>query len=319
MGNLNTLTRGLLTMILILSGTLQDKSDVIAHINEPQIVFISNRNGTHQVYAMDLNGNNIHQLVDDGINITDISCSRDGNSLAITGDHPGIKILSLINGNTINLFNKDNSAIYSSPTWSPDGNHIAYTSTQDNGWDIYIVNRDGSNNRRLTSSPHLVEREISWSPNGNQLAFSANDETSTGIYIVNSDGSNQTQLTTNQETDFFPDWSPDGSKIIFASEQQQHFRIYSMSPNGSGLIAVTTASHFEDWRPKWSPDGSMIGFNSSRNGNPEIYVMDNNGSHIRRLTNNPASDYIACWLTSPEVSTITPTPALTPSPKPQRP
>ena len=65
--------------------------------------------------------------------------------------------------------------------------------------------------------------------------------------------------------------------------------------NPPGLLQLTK-NEVVDWQPSWSPDGTKIAFSSKRDGNWEIYVMDANGQNQVNLTNNPAKDITATWL-----------------------
>ena len=65
--------------------------------------------------------------------------------------------------------------------------------------------------------------------------------------------------------------------------------------NPPGLLQLTK-NEVVDWQPNWSPDGTKIAFSSKRDGNWEIYVMDTNGQNQVNLTNNPAKDITATWL-----------------------
>src|SRR5919108_1384799 len=105
----------------------------------------------------------------------------------------------------------DNSASDGDPSWSPDGEKIAFDSTidEDGNRDIYIMNADdGSGQTRLTDDP-AFDTDPSWSPDGTKIAFSSNrEDDNSEIYIMNSDGSGQTRLTDNSADDFSPSWSP---------------------------------------------------------------------------------------------------------------
>ena len=76
-----------------------------------------------------------------------------------------------------------------SPTWSPDGRHIAFVSNRDGNPEIYVMGSDGSNPRRLT---HHTANDWSlvWSPDGRHIAFHSNRDGNWEIYVMGSDGSN---------------------------------------------------------------------------------------------------------------------------------
>ena len=101
------------------------------------------------------------------------------------------------------------------PSWSPDGQRIAFYSYRDENWEIYVMNADGSGQTRLTDNPARDIRP-SWSPDGRHIAFSSDRDDPDpddidrimSIYVMNVDGSDETRLTDNSATDHASDWSP---------------------------------------------------------------------------------------------------------------
>ncbi len=77
-----------------------------------------------------------------------------------------------------------NNARAKSPDWSPAGEQIAYMSDLNGNWDLYVVNSDGSNSRRLTDDP-AVDGLPAWSPDGKWLAFLSNRGDNWGIWLLN--------------------------------------------------------------------------------------------------------------------------------------
>lgn len=104
---------------------------------------------------------------------------------------------------------------------------IAFFSTRDGDYEIYLMNPDGSGLTRLTNYP-ADDSYLSWSPDGSQIAFTSDRGGSADIYLTNVDGSDDTQLTDSPGVSSHPSWSPDGQRIAFESDRDGNFEIYVM-------------------------------------------------------------------------------------------
>ncbi len=158
---------------------------------------------------------------------------------------------------------------------------IAFVSGKNRKTDIYVMDTDGGNRRRLTNSPRNEGSPV-WSPDGERIAFSSNSD----IYIMPANGGNRRKLTNNRHGGWSPSWSPDGKRIVFVSERDNNEDIYVMDIDGSNTRNLTK-DHHDDAVPSWSPDGKRIAFVSYRgddSGGIDIYVMDANGGNRRNLT-----------------------------------
>jgi len=79
------------------------------------------------------------------------------------------------------------------PEASPDGRQVAFMSQRDGNWEVYVVDIDGSNLRRLTDSP-ANDGLPTWSPGGDHIAFVTDREGSWAVWVMRPDGSDQRQL-----------------------------------------------------------------------------------------------------------------------------
>ena len=179
---------------------------------------------------------------------------------------------------------------------------IAFTSGRDGNAEIYVMDADGKNQRRLTHHP-ADDSLPSWSPDGQKIAFSSyRNGGNIQIFVMGSDGQNPIRLTDGVWDDN-PDWSPDGQKIAFTSHKDEglagaeawNVEIYVMDSDGKNRKRLTDiiGNNFE---PSWSPGSQRIAFVSSREDEwNEIYVMDADGANQKRLTHNMVSDRQPTW------------------------
>jgi Tol biopolymer transport system component len=179
---------------------------------------------------------------------------------------------------------------------------ITFTSNRDGNNEIYIMDANGANQVRLTSTP----TEETWpvfSPDGSKIAFNSYRPGSNSvIYIMNSNGTGSVPLTRSTSDNYGPTFNRTGSKIAFTSSRDKNSEIYIMNPDGSSQTNLTQSNARDFW-PVFSPDGSRIAFCSDRDGNNEIYTMNVDGSNVVRLTNSSSDDYGPSF--SPDGSKIT--------------
>lgn len=229
------------------------------------------------------------------------SSNKEGNSEIFVMD---------AHGRNVHRITK-HSAIDFEPTWSPDGQKIAFVSYRDGNGDvsqIYVMDVNGENQRNLTNNFDMWDNQPAWSPDGKSIAFRRLNVDE--IYIMDADGGNQRPLTDGLGIDECPAWSPDGKKIVFASffgKPDMNREICVMDADGKNIRRLTN-NPARDWFPAWSPDGEKIAFVSNRNGRNDIYVIDVDGNNPQNLTNNKIIDYaLGDW--SADASSISVAPA----------
>jgi hypothetical protein len=216
-----------------------------------------------------------------------------------------------------------------SPSWSPDGAKIAFSSSRHGVSEIFVMNADGSDQRRLTfTSNTAVGRTTAWtadgqqiaydrifteiylvnadggggerkltdgsmpgvSPYGNKVAFTGNPG---GLVVMNLDGSERRQLTDAGQADFGADWSPGGTDLVFTRVSADDRDVYRVHENGVGPVRLTSTPARSEVAPVWSPDGTRIAFlgcpNPLGTSNCGIYITNRDGSGETQVPNLTAS------------------------------
>ena len=216
------------------------------------------------------------------------SSTRDGN--------PEIYVMDGDGGNQTRL--TDDPAYDTDPTWSPDGNRIAFVSTRDGGNDhIYVMDFDGRNLVKLTEE--LANRDPTWSPDGAKIAFTRKKEGHWQIYVMDADGLNQTEVTKTGILgwNYDPSWSRNGQRIAFVSNRDGVSEIYVMDVHGNNQERLTLDRVNEKRSPTWSPDGQRIAYCALHvQSTFQIYTVDADGSgRIKILTRNRQHKTSPAW------------------------
>ncbi len=185
-----------------------------------------------------------------------------------------------------------------SPTWSPDGSQIAFSTSRNGSLSIYVINADGTNLRRLSPPGLQSADDPDWSPNGFWITFDYEDENSYGVGKILFDGRGFQKLFSEPKTncdDFDPDWSPDGSQIAFSTCRDGNFEIYTMNSYGNAQRNITN-NPATDIHPDWSPDGGEILFISSRNnGNYDPHLINTRTLNATSLIQSSWTEREAVW------------------------
>jgi Tol biopolymer transport system component/imidazolonepropionase-like amidohydrolase len=158
------------------------------------------------------------------------------------------------------------------PTWSPDGQSIAFQGYDDGTWHIYVIGRDGGEPKAITSGS-FDDREPAWSRDGSRIAFSSDRYGGiTSIWTVRSGGGEPRQVSTREG--WMPFWSPDDQEIGFTSPNTDGGRpvpaLYAVSANGGErLLFPVEYDRIDDMTPAaaaWDPDGTLIVYSSRIGG-----------------------------------------------------
>jgi Tol biopolymer transport system component len=260
--------------------------------------------------AADKAGRNLKEKIvfvraDPSIGVSSLHSITDVNQStgSVTGSHAtpdmGASSSAAHIKDEIDLMNPDGSGITplhvfgSDPVISPDGTKIAYCSLRDTIYSqIYVMNVDGSGQKRLTDVKTGDACGPAWSPDSKKIAYHAfantNPSRNPEIWVMDAEGSNPKKLT---DHGMDPSWSPNGKQIAFASHRYGVFQIYSMDADGSNVKRLTKRNA-EDSNPVWAPDGGSIAFiSATADDRRGLFLMGPDGSDPHGLAHSKHQDF----------------------------
>jgi TolB protein len=258
-------------------------------IAESKIFFVSDRTGHKEIWAMDYDGSNQHQVTHLGTISLSPRISPDGTRLtlsSLTKTGWELVMFSLDLNRAVSFPRMGGTNL--SPAWSPDGTRIAFSSSRAGESNIYSADQSGSNLHRLTSDRGPDVGPTFNRKTGAQIAFVSGRTGLPQIYTMEADGTNA-QRVTDQGYAVSPNWSPNGQFLALS-----WFRKYGPGAPGANDIYIMDIAS-KQWVqmthdggrndfPCWSPDGRHIVFQSSRSGTEQIWTMLADGTKVQQLT-----------------------------------
>jgi Tol biopolymer transport system component len=189
--------------------------------------------------------------------------------------NPDIYLQRVGGRNPVNL-TPDSPAADTAPSFSPDGERVAFRSDRDGGG-IFVMGSTGESVKRLTDFGY----DPAWSPDGKQIVFSSGDgqnpwsrDALAQLWLVPSSGGEVRQLTKGGDA-VQPSWSPGGRRIAFwglrHDSGQRDLWTIPADAAGEPVPVEVTSDPAVDWNPVWSPDGRTLFFASVRGGSMNLW------------------------------------------------
>lgn len=208
-----------------------------------------------------------------------------GMRIAMIGNRSGKKEVYLADadGQGLIQLTRDNN-ISVSPSWSPDGRQLYYTSWLKGYADIYQVDI-GSGSRKRVSSLAGLNTGAAISPDGGSMALILSKDGNPELYVKNLSSGATTRLTTSRDAaEASPSWSPDGQRIVYVSDQSGTGKpqLYVIGRQGGAPRRLTSRGN-QNVSPDWGPNG-LIAYASLTGGKFQICVINPETLEVKQLT-----------------------------------
>lgn len=233
-----------------------------------KIAICSNKNGNEEIYVMNTDGSNPVNITNHPADECDSGWSPDGTRILFKSNRDGdwknnkednweLYVMDADGSNQTRLTDTPGYELSTGQAWSPDGSQIVFCSTMDkkffkgknqyDDFDLYIMDADGTNVRRLTFTEGQ-ESYAYWSPDGKRISYThvekdapieAHGGENYEIYTIRPDGTDITRLTNHPGFDFEGWWSPDSKTMVYSSGEESPQAIYIMNADGSNKVRLT--------------------------------------------------------------------------------
>jgi TolB protein len=258
-------------------------------IASSRIAFVSNRDGSYRIYAVDYDGENEVPLT---------SRETTGHFPRWMPDNRRIIFLTYQNGfghlafldaftGTVKVFlNCPGMNAFAAP--SPDGTEFVASLSRSGNLELYLVGADGSIVRQITRN-RCIDSSPAFSPDGGRIVFVSDRSGSPQVYMMNRDGTNVHRISYGCTYAVSPAWSPDGNFICFASRKGSSFvlELYDVQ-TGQKRSITPERDWYED--PSWAPDSVHIVCTRQLANRRSVWVINVFSGETRRLTEESSGD-----------------------------
>jgi TolB protein len=272
-------------------------------IARSKIAFVSDRDSvpkgkkTKEVYIADYDGFNARRLtVNRSLNILP-TWKPDGKAIGYisyrTG-FPELFIAWIYEGRSTD-FAPGKGFQVMSLAFSPDGKKIAYSSNKSGNTDVWVANADGTDPRRLTSSP-AIDTAPRWSPTGNEIAFTSQRSGTPQIWVMDSEGLNPRRVSSYGTWNDHGVWNPakEYSEIAYTSRIEGGFEVAVLDLAGGPVRQITEGRGSCEY-PSWAPNGRHLVFACNHGGRNQLTIADRKGQTVRTIDVGPGDNVQPDW------------------------
>lgn len=252
---------------------------------DSDLLFSSGKNGNSEIYILPADQTEWKNLTNHESTDNWPIFSPDGKRIVFQSNRSGNLDIWIMNadGSGLTQLTDDKEPDYL-PAWSSDGKSITFTSWRHESNEprlphIYIMDVDGSDERRLINVSTNTSEGASWSPDGKQIVFArkpanAGNDVGADLFIADGDGSNEKQLTNDADKNIYngsPTFSPDGKWIAFYSDDTKGAALTIIDVEGNQRRTILSDGY--NWYPRWSPDSQWLTYTATVNDAGDIDVF----------------------------------------------
>ncbi len=243
-----------------------------------QVVFASDRGGDYDIYLRTASGQE-HKLTHNAADDVHPAWSPSGDRIIFSSDRSGsyFQVYTMrADGSDVRQVGvvPGNNAMY--PRYSPNGSRIAFMRASVTAplcqwnWDVWLMNADGSNQRRVTTSL-VADVYPNWKPDGSAIIYgSCRNFLDFDLYLVNPDTGAESQLNAwFLSNEWGAVYSPDGQSLAFDTDYEGDIEIYT-APAAGGTASNFTLHMANDLSPSWGDPSAVPTYSISGRVTGEI-------------------------------------------------
>jgi len=258
--------------------------------SQMRLAFSANKNDNWDIFTIDEDGNNLHQITNILHDEKTPSQSHDRNKIAYASNDGQLYIFDIRTKRVTPIQIKTQKETIITPSFSPSGKYISYAQFIPKGQDdtdLMLYNTETNTSQKIITQ-HSTQMWPTWSPDETKLIYSSLHYSSGSgqiiqeLWLTSIFGEWARQLLMTNSFCQQPDWSPDGKKVAFSSDKSGNFDIWILTIDDWTLKQITFSESL-DVRPSWSPDSKKIAFVSTRSGFMEIWVKTLSDGSLTRL------------------------------------
>src|SRR6266478_572593 len=259
-----------------------------------RIAYVVKQGPRFELRVADADGQNAQSILISSEPIMSLSWAPDGARMAYVSFQNKKPILFVQNltaskqPSPVANYRGSNSA----PAWSPDGKQLAAVLTKDGSSQIYLMNADGTNLRRVTFSG-FIDTEPFFTPDGQSIYFTSDRGGSPQIYRMPAKGGEAVRVTFEGDYNVSPRLSPEGKTLVYVSRNDGRFQVMAMDLETKQAQALTDGQRDES--PTFAPNGRTILYATDVDNRGVLAAVSSDGRFRQRLSVQAADVREPSW------------------------